>query len=67
MRQTRFITAPEKGLCVDESEPFATEGEIMETKSEMPRRNLKWFGAALLLVAAFMFVSIIVKTALQGP
>jgi hypothetical protein len=37
---------------------------------EMPpvqRAKLKWFGAALLALSLFMFVSIIVKTALKGP
>ena len=37
---------------------------------EMPpaqRRKMNWIGVALLAVALFMFVSIIVKTALKGP
>jgi hypothetical protein len=32
-----------------------------------PPKNLKWFGLGLLAVSLFMFVSIIVKTALKGP
>jgi hypothetical protein len=37
---------------------------------EMPpaqRAKLRWIGVALLCVSLFMFVSIIVKTALKGP
>jgi len=30
-------------------------------------RKLMWFAIGLLSVSAFMFVSIIVKTALKGP
>lgn len=30
-------------------------------------RKLMWIGVGLLAVSAFMFVSIIVKTALRGP
>ena len=32
-----------------------------------PPKNLKWIGVGLLAVSLFMFVSIIVKTALKGP
>jgi len=32
-----------------------------------PRRNLKWVAVGLLAISLFMFVSIIVKTALKGP
>jgi hypothetical protein len=31
------------------------------------RRKLNWIGVGLLAVSVFMFVSIIVKTALKGP
>jgi hypothetical protein len=30
-------------------------------------RKLKWIGVGLLAVSLFMFISIIVKTALKGP
>jgi hypothetical protein len=32
-----------------------------------PPAKLKWIGVGLLAVAAFMFISIIIKTALKGP
>lgn len=37
------------------------------TAPTQPPRDLRRFAWALLAIAAFMFVSIIVKTALQGP
>ena len=42
----------------------------MPSKSPPPppnRARLNWIGIGLFAVSAFMFVSIIVKTALRGP
>ena len=36
-------------------------------RTPAPRGKLMWFGVACLAVSAFMFVSIILKTALHGP
>jgi hypothetical protein len=39
----------------------------MSDNREPPPKNLKWFGIGLLAVSLFMFISIIIKTALKGP
>jgi len=35
--------------------------------SPAKRRRLNWIGAGLLAMSAFMFITIIIKTALRGP
>ena len=40
----------------------------MPTENPPPsRKKLNWIGVGLLAISAFMFISIIVKTALKGP
>lgn len=46
----------------------AVKERSMPNENQPPSpTKLKWIGAGLLAVAAFMFISIIVKTALKGP